>query len=412
MASEILGNTVGEYYAYALKRGRVPAFAGSFFKTGDVAGLAGAINVTYGALVFDQINREVNAFAIVKKEVWERSGWRITNSDATTKGYGGADPGTVGTVVDATPTEAYDIPGFLHTPFDVTMDAAFRAQHDDGLDILAWKRAMMRDQHAQLLNTEWLRSAEAEAGAAGGATTDAKNESSGTVIGLGLESLDRLIASGAEEDDLGGAQTGYYDVLAGQTAERDTGTSFDSEVFRPDGTQGTFGTNVPFQVTGLDEAIDKTEDNGADPSTQVLLCGRGSRRKFYNELQAAGRYDLTSVQAKLDMGGLSVSATHPGRDITFTIRAYQDRPFVSDKFVPSNGTTQTTNAAAGGGTGTQHIFGIDQRHVMLQVGFPTLFVEIDNPIIRGQFDTKALYLTCLQGKVTRFNTSFKVRSIS
>lgn len=402
MADQLLGNSVGDFYAYAFQRGKVPAFAGQFFKTGNVSGLAGAINVTYGALVFDQINREVNAHAIVKKEVWERSGWRVTTSNPTTLGYGGADPGSVGAVVDFTPTEIYTVPGYLHTPFDVTMDAAFRAQHDDGLDIWAWKRAIMRDAHAQLLNIEFLRSAAAEGNAIGaGGSSDPKNAGGGK----GLESLDRLISSTAEATVFK-TGAGNYDVYE-TIGDRDAGTAYDSVIVRPDGSQATYGTNLPFQVTGIDTAIDTTEDNGADPSACVMLCGRGSRRKFYNELQAAGRYDLTSVQAKLDMAGLQVTATHPGRDITFTVRAYSERPFVSDKNVPSNGTTQPN-----GGTGTQHIFGLDQRHVQMMVGFPTLFVEVDNPVIRGQFDTKALYLTAEQAKVTRFNTSFKVRSIS
>jgi uncharacterized membrane protein len=38
--------------------------------------------------------------------------------------------------------------------------------------------------------------------------------------------------------------------------------------------------------------------------------------------------------------------------------------------------------------------------------------DVDNPVIRGQFDTRALYLTCYQAYATRFNTSGKVRSQS
>lgn len=410
--TDLIGNDVASYYEYAYKRGTMPKFARNFFKTGNVSGLGGAINPIYGALVYDQINRETNAHAILKKLSWDRSGFRVTNTNPATKGYGGADPGSVGTVVDYVPTELDSIPAFLHSPFDLTLDAGFRARHDDGMDIWEWLVQINRDGHAQMLNEELLRSAEAEAADIGANTTDAKNDAAGG--GKGMESIDRFIASEAEADDLAGGFTGVYDVYEQTTGnvlgDRDDNTGFDAVVVRPDGTQTTYGTNLPFQIKGIDTLIDETENNGAIPAEQIFLTRRDTRRAFYDEIATAGRYDLTEVQAKLDFGGLSPTATHPGRDISYTIRAYQDRMIVVDKHVPSNGTTKTPFPQ--GGTGLGHWYAIDQRHMHLKVGFPTLYVDMDNPIVRGQFDTKALYLTCEQLYMTRANTSGKMRSIA
>lgn len=412
-----IGDNVSSFVEWSLRERSYPKFASSFFKVGDVSGLSGAINITYGALVYDQVNRESNAHAVIKKEPWERSGFRVVTSDPSTKSAGGADPdadtsgsstqGTVASNIDTSPTELDSIPAFLHSPFNLTTDAGFRAQHDDGLDVWEWKLAIMRDIHSQSLNEELLRSAEADANDITANTTDAKNDSNSNA--KGLESLDRFIASSAEEDDLGTTQTGTYDVYEGDV-DRDSSTTFDSVVVRPDGSQGTFGTNLAWQLEGWEKMIDDTEDNGADPTAQVLLTGRDTRRAFYRELQSHGRYDLTSVQAKLDMDGLSTTATHPGRDITYTVRAYQDRPVIADKNVASNGTNDWDDDGANGGTGLRHTYLIDQRHAHIKVGFPTLYVDVDNPVIRGQFDTRALYLTCEQAYVTRFNVHGKQRS--
>lgn len=408
MPAQPLINDVPGFIDWAMKSNAYPRFARKLFKTGNVAGLGGAINIAYGSVTYDQVNRESNGVAVMKKVPWGTSGHRVFTGNPAVKGYGDADPGAIGAVIDTSPSELSTIPAFLHSPFDLTMDAAFRAQHDDGLDVWQWKVAVMRDIHAQLINEEWLRSAEGEAADLTANTSDAKNDANGK----GHESLDRLIASSAEEDDLGHATyTGGYDVLEGEV-DRDTATTYDSYVVRPDGELGSFGSNVPFQMKGLNQALDRTEDNGADPRSQILLTGRDTRRAIYDELSGHGRVDLTDVQAKLDLAGLSPTSTHAGRDISFAVRAYQQRIIVTDKHVASNGTSDWGTNSANGGTGKQHIYGIDQRHVFLKLGFPTLFVDVDNPVIRRKFDTEALYLTCQQGMATRFNTSFKVRSIS
>lgn len=409
----LIGNDVASLYEYAMTKGYVPRFAKRLFKaTGDATNLAAAINITYGALVYDHVNREANAHAMLKKEGWDKTGFRVTTTatsgagsgNPSTKGYGGGDVGTtVGTVLDIRPLELDSGPAFLHTPFNVGLAAAFRAKHDDGLDVQEWKIALCRDIHAQLLNEQILVNAETDAGTASANTTDAKTD--GT-LGLGLESIDRFISSNAEEDDVGGSYTGWYDIYgeSASAVDRDAADAddsndepFDAVVCRPDATRGTFGTDLPFQMAGVDKLIDATEDNGADPTSQIFLTKRDTRRAVYDELGAAGRFDLTQVQAKLDMNGLSTTATHDGRDITFTVRAYQGRPFVVDKNVPADG------------KGRMYL--IDQRHMHIKVGFPTLYIDVDNPIILNSFETKSLYLTCEQLYATRMNVHGKLRSI-
>jgi hypothetical protein len=372
--------------------------------------MAGAINVVYGSLVYDLPNRETNAHAVIKKVPWEISGYRYTNSNPTTKLYGGADPSTIGTDIDTTPTELSSIPGFVHSPFGLSADAAFRTRHDDGLDAWEWKRANIRDIHAQGLNEQLLNSAQAEANAIGaGGSTDPKNAGNG----VGIDTLDRVFAAKAEADAFK-VGAGNYGLFENQVSRDTANPQFDAVVARPDGkTDSTsLQNNIPFQIDGLDYVLDTTEDNGADEASQVILTSRQTRRALYKDLATAGRFDITGqVQAKITMAGLSPTSTHQGRDVSFTVRTYQGRIVVADRNMMSNGTTKRTATTPDGGTGLGHMLVADQRHIHLKVGFPTLYIEADNPILLNAFRTRALYWTCEQLYFTKIPVHGKVRSI-
>ena len=57
---------------------------------------AGTYQAIYGRKVWSQLNQEFNAFSILPKKPWERSGWRILTERASfTKGGGIAENGTL-----------------------------------------------------------------------------------------------------------------------------------------------------------------------------------------------------------------------------------------------------------------------------------------------------------------------------
>lgn len=402
-------NTVADLVDYSLAKGNYGYFQRMLSKSGDVSTLSGAINIVYGSLVYDQVNRESNIHAIFRKTGWDRSGFRETSSDLAAPLSGGADIGdSLAAVGDMVPSEVFGEPAFLHNTFDLSLEAGWKANHDDGMDIWDWISQIQRDQHAHGLSKELARSAEAEANDFGANTTDAKNGANGN----GLESLDRAIASGAEEGVYGGTYTGTYDLYGG-TWDRDAASSIhDSVVVRPNADTSFSTTPQPFQMKGLDYVIDTTENNGANPTTSIILTGRTTRRKLYNELETYARGQYDEASAKLDLGGLQMTSTSQGRDVTFQVRTYQGRPIIADKSVASNGTSDWDANSANGGTGSPHIYVIDSTAIHIKTGFPTLYVDGDNPIYRGEFSTKALYLSCEQLFPTRANVHGKVRDIA
>ena len=57
---------------------------------------AGTYQAIYGRKVWSQLNQEFNAFSILPKKPWERSGWRILTERASfTKGGGIAENGVL-----------------------------------------------------------------------------------------------------------------------------------------------------------------------------------------------------------------------------------------------------------------------------------------------------------------------------
>lgn len=412
--NDLYGGDLAALYEHCLTKGAAPQFIKNFLMKagGTVSDMAGAINLVYGSLVYDLPNRAATAHAIFKKVPWEISGYRYSTGNPNTKLQGGMDPGTIMSDIDTTPAELSSIPGFVHSAAGLGVDANFRMNHDDGLDGWAWKRANLRDIHAQGLNEELLNSAEAEANAIGaGGSSDAKNAGNG----VGIETIDRAFASKLEADQFK-VGTGNYDVFETQVNRDAANALFEAQVYKPDATQTAFQTNVPFQVDGLYAVIDATEKRGADPGSQVFLTGYESRRALYKELATMGRFDASGqVQAKISMAGIAPTATHNGRDITFTVKTFEDRIVIADHIVPSNGTTKATPATdvyADGGTGLPHWFLPDMRHAHIKVGFPTMYLEADNPIYLAAWKSRFVYWTCEQFYATKWNVHGKVRSQS
>ena len=419
-STSLLTDDVMEIYQYAARKHLFPKFVGGFnigghrviTRTGDVSSLGGGINVVYGAPVFDQVNRAANETAATKTENWVKSGFRVELSDPAKSLFGGADPGIVGgdyaapggTVVDVDLRELDSIPGFVHTPFDLTQDAAFRGRHDDGLDLWEHKLAIGRDHHQKGMNREFLATVATTGTLV--PTADAKNDNTangGTGTGVGIESKDRLIASAAEAALFSPVvHPSWYDVYEGQVS-RAAPSQFDSVVVDGAGAALTTLTPTAFLLDSLEALIDGTHENNADEKSQYFSTGIDTRRKIYRELRSIGRADATERQAKITLQGINQAGTQAGRDVTFAVRVYEERMILADSDIGNDGIIGIGEIATG-----SHVYLTDQRHIHKKVGFPTIYADVDNPVVRGQFDTLALFLSCYQNYMTRFNTSGKV----
>jgi len=226
------------------------------------------VQPVFGRKVWSFLNYEKNVFAIVPKERWIRSGWRMLVSAGQSWSHtgaelsggisrGGALPDTIAPTLKVNSTQTKEV---MHT-WAVREIDAFLSSIDDAVNIIPFMREELGKEHAAIINTMLIQSVEYLAGnaAANWAGTD------------NFETLDRIISSDAEEDAVGGLYADNYDpwkkygLLA---VDRDTGTTYDAVVEAPGGILGTDGD---LTLWSIETVWRKIIENGGAPD--VILTG-------------------------------------------------------------------------------------------------------------------------------------------
>ena len=83
---------------------------------------SGVYNPVFGAQAFSQLNNEANAFGILPKYPWQKSGWRVITADAGTTAAGGvAESGAMPDSIKPTFVEVSTKPKQVVHTFQVSM---------------------------------------------------------------------------------------------------------------------------------------------------------------------------------------------------------------------------------------------------------------------------------------------------
>ena len=127
---------------------------------------AGTYQAIYGRKVWSQLNQEFNAFSILPKKPWDRSGWRVvTARPDTTKGGGIAENGTLPDTTKPTFQNIAAKPKTIAHTFDMSEVAIFLNDKDDGLgDIRSVLKEEMGKHHAEEINKMLLQDVTTPAG--------------------------------------------------------------------------------------------------------------------------------------------------------------------------------------------------------------------------------------------------------
>ncbi len=152
-------------------------------------------NPIYGALIWRQLNTEANAFGVLPKTNWPRSGWRARKDWATTAAdIAIAETGAIPNAVYPEVSVVRATPKMAVLTFEVSdiMEALAEQSADDIWGSVAQMRADMGIEFVKMINRQILSRAIGR--------TDAT-----TTAGAGyqLESLDRIVASKDEYDAFG-----------------------------------------------------------------------------------------------------------------------------------------------------------------------------------------------------------------
>jgi len=370
----------------------------------------GVFNAIFGAYAWAQLNLEANAFGILPKTPWDKSGWRMitakptlntTNSNTVLGGT--AEGGLIAETAKPTLQEIDVRPKTAQLPFSASEVMEWLSSHtkDDIWGGLGSLRLYMAVQHKEFINKMLLADVEKVA-------ADASGNWSGT---LDFESLDRIISSNAEEAVTGGTYTTNYDPWAANaTVDRDSGTTFDSTVESASGTIGTNGVLTDDTLRTFLRKIRKA--SGKDPN--VFL---GSH-EVYSEIQGlfmpsvriANPYGEQLVQ--IDVNGIQ---TFKGTGVGIHVDSIYGIPFIPTKDAPSNA-SDSSEIGRLFALDTSDAEGYGYPRIGIQVAIPTEYYEATRrtpsyPFINDAFVEKGVYRTMGETVCRHFKSQGKIRDI-
>ena len=384
-------------------------------RKGDVnitTSTSGVFNAIFGAYAWAQLNLEANAFGVLPKYPWDKSGWRVITSkhDSLTgtniTAFGGTPEGGCIADTDIPVIQELEVrPKTAQLPFQASETMEWLATHskDDIWGGLGSLRLFMAVQHKELLNRMLLADVEGPAGCnccfAG--TDD-------------FETLDRIVSSCAEEGVTGGGGANHYDPWAAAATaniDRDSSCTFDSTVTSASGAIGTNGILT-------DDTLRTHLRNiriaaGKDPN--VFL---GSH-EAYSEIQ--GLY-MPSVRipnpygealVQIDVNGIQ---TFKGTGVGIHVDSVYGVPYIPTKDAPSD-TNDANEIGRIFSLDTSDAEGYGYPRIGIQIAIPTEYYEATRrspgyPFINAAFVEKGIFRTMGETVCRHFPSQGKIRDIS
>jgi len=357
------------------------------------------VQPVFGRKVWSFLNYEKNVFAILPKERWVRSGWRMLTSAGQSWAHAGAElsggmarggalPDTIAPTLKVNATQPKEV---MHTWAVAEIDA-FLSSIDDAVNIIPFMREELGKEHAAIINTMLIQSAEYLAGTASANWAGTDN----------FESLDRIVASDAEEDAVGGTYSGYYDpwtkygLLA---VDRDTETAFDAVV---EAAGGTLGTDGDLTLWSIEDVWRKIIENGGAPD--VILTGADFLTALSEILEPERRF-MGEARVVPQYGG--VRGLGPGVEAGFSVATYRQIPIITTAVMRCTDPTY-------GDTISKALF-LDTEYLRFRVAAPTRYMETARQYVsylaQNKLRIEGGYLTVGELICYRFNVQGKLRDI-
>jgi hypothetical protein len=330
---------------------------------------SGVYNPIYGAKTWTQFNEEVNAWSILPKEAWTRSGWRVVTARGDTPPVGGvaenaALPETGKPDFAVVTTKPAQV---VHT-FDTSMVQQFLGKIDDSLgDTMAWLRDYYAKEHISHINKMLL--------------TD-----NDTLAGDNIESIDRVVGSYAEVTACAPA-AGDLDIYG---LDRDAAATWADSYVDQNGT-----TDRTFTMDMLDTAIDTIEnDSGYTPN--LILTGRDTRKRILQEQLVMQEY-IEPKKVSIGMNGVVTEGIEAG----FNVASYRGIPIFVSQDVPKDTISR--------------LYLLNTEFMKIRVSHPTMYFE--NGISKGdpfgidRLGDEGAYVTLAELICYNFAAQGKIREL-
>lgn len=299
----------------------------------------GTYQAIFGRKVWSQLNQEFNAFSILPKKPWEKSGWRVVTAKPSDSISGGLpENGTLPDTSKPTFAAVSDKPRTVAHTFDLSETAMFLADKDDGLgDARAVMKMEMAKHHAEMINKMLLDDV-------GNRETTLNN----------FESIDRCISATNIET------TSFSDISAGDHKQynidrADDGSSqqwYDANV-----DAGSSGTERALTLNILDGMFRSIWERGGQP--KVILTGYDTLEKIQQLLQPQQRF----TEMKRVVPGVNGVTGVPGMEAGFIVATYNGVPLIPSKDVIEDG------------GGLSRLYYMDTDYMYFCTAKPTLYHE-------------------------------------
>ena len=362
-----------ERYFYGAGNAMGYSYSGSELLKADAPMLsttAGIYQAIYGRKVWSQLNQEFNAFSILPKRPWERSGWRvITERPSFAVGGGLAENATLPDTTKPTFQHIAAKPKTIAHTFDMSETAMFLADKDDGLgDIRAVLKEEMGKHHAEHINRML-------------------TEDVTTVAGNNFESLDRVTVG--NNSMVSGT---HYD--AGDEDMYSIDRSANSWSFAEDSASAT-ATDRVLSLDHLDEIFRLTWERGGNP--KVILTGYDTLMRLQQLLQSQQRF-LEEKRVTPTYNGVKGV---PGIEAGFIVATYNGIPIIPSKDVAKDTLSR--------------MYFLDTDYLYFSTAIPTQYfesgIETGDPFAINRLGQEGMYRTMGELWTTFFGGHASIRDL-
>jgi len=345
---------------------------------------AGTYQAIYGRKVWSQLNQEFNAFSILPKKPWDRSGWRVvTAKPSTAVGGGIAENGTLPDTTKPTFQNVAAKPKTIAHSFDMSEVAIFLNDKDDGLgDIRSVLKEEMGKHHAEHINQMLTQDVD-------------------TPAGNDIESLDRVTVgsiegSGTTADTMNFSGDGTAYGAAGDediySIDRSANSWSEAEV----STSGSDSTNRVLSLDHLDLLFQKIWQRGGNP--KCILTGYDTLMRIQQLLQSQQRF----MEEKRVVPTYNGVKGVPGVEAGFIVATYNGVPIIPSKDVTQDGISR--------------IYMLDTDYLYYSTAKPTQYfesgIETGDPFAINRLGQEGLYRTMGEVWTTFFGGQGSIRDLS
>ncbi len=375
-----------ERYFYGAGNAMGYSYSGSELLKADSPMLSttgGTYQAIYGRKVWSQLNQEFNAFSILPKRPWERSGWRvITSRPSFTVGGGVAENATLPDTTKPTFQHIAAKPKTIVHTFDMSETAMFLADKDDGLgDIRAVLKEEMGKHHAEHINKMLL--------------TDVT-----TAAGNDFESLDRVTAGDAGTAGLTGLKTSssnpHVDLAADldmYSIDRSANTWSDAEVNCA--ADAAAASRRTLSLDHLDTLFQQVWERGGNP--KVILTGYDTLMRLQQLLQSQQRFMEEKRVTPTYNGVKGV----PGLEAGFIVATYNGVPIIPSKDVTKDGLSR--------------MYFLDTDYLYFSTAIPTQYfesgIETGDPFAINRLGQEGMYRSMGELWTTFFGGQGSIRDL-